>query len=249
MPGKARSTVAEPRHGPGSGLIAVVVAALAILLSLGTWQLYRLQWKEALIAEILARRHVAPQALPAVEKSHREGTDIDYVPTTVSGAFDHGREQYFFATSDGDVGYHVYAPLRLADGRTVFVNRGFVPEALKDPAKRPDGQIAGVVTVTGLARAKLAGKPSWVVPDNEPAKNLYFWKDLDRMAASAAIPRDRLVPFFIDADATPNPGGWPKGGVTQLDLPNNHLGYAFTWYGLAGVLVVVSAMAFRRKGR
>ena len=239
--------MAEVRRKSGLGLLVAIGVALVILLSLGTWQLYRLQWKEALIAEIAARRNATPAALGEVERKMKAGESIDYVPTTVSGTFDHVHEQYFFATDEGVVGYHVYTPLVLADGRAVLVNRGFVPEASKDPATRAEGQIAGPVTVTGLARAKLDGKPSWVVPENEPAKRLYFWKDLGAMAARAAIPRDKLVPFFIDAGAAPNPGGWPKGGVTQLDLPNNHLSYVFTWYGLAAVLLVVSVLAFRRK--
>lgn len=241
--------MAEIRRRPGAGLLVAIGIALLLLLSLGTWQLYRLQWKEHLLAEIEARRHAPPAALAEVEHKAKGGEDIDYVPVTVTGVFEHAHEQYFFATDDGEVGYHVYTPLILADGRAVFVNRGFVLEALKDPAKRQDDQIPGTVTITGLARAKLESKPSWIVPDNEPAKQLYFWKDLDAMAANAAVPKDKLVPIFVDADATPNPGGWPKGGVTQLDLPNNHLSYAFTWYGLAAVLLVVSVLAFRRRAR
>lgn len=234
---------------PGIGLLVAIGIALVILLSLGTWQVSRLQWKQDLLAEIEARRQAPPATRAEVETAIAAGTDIDYLPATVSGTFDHADEQYFFATDEGAVGYHVYTPLTLADGRVVFVNRGFVPDALKDPARRPEGQVAGPVTITGLARARLAAKPSWVVPDNEPAKKLYFWKDLDAMAAEAGVPTGRLVPFFVDADATPNPGGWPKGGVTQLDLPNNHLSYAVTWYGLAAVLIVVSVLAFRRKAR
>lgn len=241
--------MAETRRRPGAGLLVAVVIALAILLSLGTWQLYRLQWKEHLLAEIETRRHAPPTVLADVETQAAAGADIDYVPVTVSGTFDHAHEQYFFATDDGDVGYYVYTPLAQADGRIIFVNRGFVPEALKDPAKRAEGQLAHAVTITGLARAKLTEKPSWVVPENEPAKQLYFWKDLDAMAANAGVSKDKLVPLFIDAGTAPNPGGWPKGGVTQLDLPNNHLSYAFTWYGLAAVLIVVSVLAFRRKAR
>lgn len=239
--------MAESRRRPGPGLLVAIGITLAILLSLGTWQLYRLQWKEHLIAEIEARRHAEPAALVDIETTAKSGSDIDYVPVKVFGTFDHADEQYFFATDEGEVGYHVYTPLTLADGRTVFVNRGFVPETLKDPAKRAAGQVAGMVTVTGLTRARLDAKPSWAVPENEPGKKLYFWKDLDAMAVSAAIQPDKLLPLFIDADATANPGGWPKGGVTQLDLPNNHLSYVFTWYGLAAVLVVVSVLAFRRK--
>lgn len=239
--------MADVRRRPGIGLVAATGIALVILLSLGTWQLHRLQWKEHLVAEIETRRHAVPADLASVERKAKAGDDIDYLPVTTSGTFDHAHEQYFFATYDGEVGYHVYTPLIVGDGRIVFVNRGFVAEAMRDQAKRIEGQVPGTATVTGLARARLDGKPSWVVPDNEPARRLYFWKDLDAMAASAAVPKDKLVAFFIDADAAPNPGGWPRGGVTQIDLPNNHLSYALTWYGLAVVLVVVSALAFRRK--
>ena len=115
---------------------------------------------------------------------------------------------------------------------------------------RKQGQLTGEQTVTGLARARLAEKPSSIVPENDLAKNIFYWKDLDTMASSTGIPADRLVPFFVDADATvTNPGGLPKGGVTQFDLPNNHLQYAVTWYGLAAALVGVALYALlRRKG-
>jgi surfeit locus 1 family protein len=241
--------VAEAARRPGWGTIAAVAVALTILLSLGTWQVERLQWKEALIAEIGARSTATPVPLADVEARENAGNDIDYVRTTATGRFEHGHEQYFFATDGGNVGYHVYTPLMLADGHVLFVNRGFVPEALKDAAKRSQGQVTGAVTIDGLARTKLIEKPSWVVPDNEAYRQIYFWKDLDEMAAQAKVAPGKLVPFFLDADATPNPGGWPKGGVTQIDLPNNHLSYAATWYGLAAVLLVVSVLAFRRKAR
>jgi surfeit locus 1 family protein len=50
------------------------------------------------------------------------------------------------------------------------------------------------------------------------------------------------VPFIVDAELDPGlPGGFPKGGVTRLELPNRHLEYALTWYGLAAALVAVFA--------
>jgi surfeit locus 1 family protein len=135
----------------------------------------------------------------------------------------------------------------LADGKIIFVNRGFVPDQLRDPTKRPQGQIEGEITITGLARAKLMEKPSSMVPDNDPAKNMFFWKDMDVMARSAGLDATKVLPFFVDAGPAPNPGGYPAGGVTQIDLPNNHLSYAVTWYGLAAALVVIAALAMRRK--
>ena len=137
-------------------------------------------------------------------------------------------------------GFYVYTPLRMPFGRFVFINRGFVPYDLKDPKRRQQTQVEGEVTIRGLARNPLSEKPSSMVPDNEPWKNIFYWKDLDTMAATANLPvRAMVMPFFIDADATPNAGGLPIGGVTIIDLPNNHLQYALTWYGLAAALAVV----------
>lgn len=213
--------------------------AFAILLGLGTWQVQRLHWKEGLIATIDERIASSPAALADIEQRYSKTGDVDYYPVSVSGTFEHDGEQFFFATHNGQSGYYVYAPLRLADGRAVLVNRGFVPFDRKVSASRAAGQVRGLVTVTGLARNPLAAKPSWAVPDNDPVANIFYWKDRDAMAANAGVDEQELLPFFVDADATPNPGGLPVGGVTIVSLPNNHLQYAVTWYGLAAALAAV----------
>jgi surfeit locus 1 family protein len=226
------------------------LAAFVVLIGLGTWQVQRLHWKEALLATIDQRIHSAPLPLADIEKKFAENGDVDYRPVTVSGRFMHEGERHFFATHEGESGFYVYTPLMLADGRAIFVNRGFVPYDRKDAAKRTAGQIAGEVTVTGLARNPLPEKPSSMVPDNDPAKNIFYWKDRDAMAASAGLPAGTsLVPFFVDADKTPNPGGLPVGGVTMIDLPNSHLQYAVTWYGLAAALAGVLGVWLLRSRR
>lgn len=222
--------------------------SFAVLVTLGTWQVHRLAWKEELLADIAERRAMPPIGIDRIGAFLASGGEIDYRPVSIIGTFDHAHEQHFFATHDGQSGYFVFTPLRLAGGETVFVNRGFVPFDRKEPATRPAGQVAGEVVVTGLARAPLAGKPSWLVPDNDPAKNIFYWKDLDAMTQHAGLTKARVLQFFVDADAAPNPGGLPIGGVTQFDFPNNHLQYALTWYGLAATLAVVVAI-YSRRGR
>ena len=219
---------------------------LAALLALGTWQVQRLAWKEQLLSDIAERRGAAPVSINAIEAILGQGGDVEYRPVTVTGTFANNRERHFFATWHGRTGYYVYTPLALADGRFVFVNRGFVPFENKEPEMRKQGQLTGQQTVTGLARMQLDGKPSSIVPDNDVAKNIFYWKDLGTMASTVGIPAERLVPFFIDADDTPNPKGMPIGGVTQFDLPNNHLQYAVTWYGLALALLAVGFAYVRR---
>jgi surfeit locus 1 family protein len=239
------------RRRPFPWLVAILgLAVFAILIALGTWQVQRLHWKEGLLATIEARRGAAPLPLAEIEARYGATGDIDYTPVTAAGSFRHDGERHFLATWKGQSGFFVYTPLALADGRFVLVNRGFVPYDLKDPAKRAEGQVGGEVTVTGLARNPLSRKPSFLVPDNDPAKNVFYWKDRDAMAASAGLPAAAgIVPVFIDADATPNPGGFPVGGVTLVDLPNNHLQYVVTWYGLAAALALVMGVAWFRRSR
>lgn len=229
--------------------ITLILGAVlfAILVALGTWQVERLYWKEGLLAEIEARTHAAPVPLAEIEKVWNEGQDVDYRTVKVAGRLLNDKERHFFATYDGYSGFYVYTPLLLDDGRAVFVNRGFVPYDRKEPATRPGGEVEGQVTITGLARNPLDAKPSSLVPDNDLPANIYYWKDLATMASQSGIDRGKLVPFFIDADKTPNPGGAPVGGVTIIDLPNSHLQYAVTWYGLAATLVVILAISLRRR--
>ncbi|PDT12871.1 SURF1 family protein [Rhizobium sp. M1] len=225
----------------------LVLIALAILISLGTWQVERLHWKEGLLADIATRQAAAPVPLADIEAMAASGGDIEYRKVTASGRYINNKERHFFATWRGQTGFYVYTPLELADGRVLFVNRGFVPYENKEPEMRMQGQLTDQQAVTGLARAKLPGKPSSLVPDNDVAKNIFYWKDLDVMAESVGLDKGRVIPFFVDADSTPNPAGLPIGGVTQVDLPNDHLQYALTWYGLAAVLVVVVAISWFRK--
>lgn len=225
----------------GIGLIALLV-----LLGLGTWQVERLFWKENLLARIDARIHSAPQSLAELETYYSLTLEADYMPVTVSGRFLHDRESHFLATWKGEAGFFVYTPLRLADGRFIIVNRGFVPYSYKQATKRPEGQVEGDVALSGLARDRLREKPSSLVPDNDLGKNIFYWKDLDAMAAHAGLDR-AVLPFFIDANDAPNPGGLPVGGVTLIDLPNSHLQYAITWYSLAVALIAVLGVWTRRQ--
>tara|TARA_R110002020_G_scaffold110627_9_gene255521 strand:- start:2667 stop:3404 length:738 start_codon:yes stop_codon:yes gene_type:complete len=236
------------RHGRRFWIALVLLpVALAILVALGTWQVKRLHWKEDLIASIEERSHAEPLDVRGVEAALEAGEPIDYRAASASGTFLHDKERHFFATFQGQSGYYLYTPLELDDGRFLFVNRGFVPYDRKETSTRPESLVAGEQQITGLARARLAAKPSSLVPDNDEAGNIFYWKDLGRMAASTGLPEGQVLPFFLDADATPVPGGLPRGGVTVIDLPNSHLQYAITWYGLALALAGVSIFAWLKR--
>ena len=224
---------------PTLGSTVATVVVFAILLGLGTWQLVRLDWKTDLIAERTARLEAPPIALPT------EDAELDAVmwaPVTLTGQFLHDQELLLAARSQrGNVGSHVLTPFVRNEGPVVLVNRGWVPDDRRDPSARAAGQLQGTVTIRGLVTPG-AGRNAFT-PDNDPATN--FWLSVDYPAMSAAVGRD-LQPVVIDADATPNPGGFPLGGQTRLSIPNDHLQYAITWYLLALTLVVVY-VAWNRK--
>ncbi len=135
-------------------------------------------------------------------------------------------------------GYWVMTPLVLSDGTAILINRGFVPTDKRDPATRAAGQLSDPVTITGLMR--MTEPKGSLLQSNDPAAARWYSRDVAAIAADKHIAN--AAPYFIDADATPNPGGLPVGGLTRVVFPNNHLVYAITWFGLA--LMVAGLLAF-----
>jgi len=216
---------------------------MLLLLALGSWQIERLYWKR----ELIEQRQAAVSAAPVTVLSLTDANEMEFRHVSDDGIFLHDKEIFIGATSEvGRQGYQILTPLLEPGGRMVFVNRGFIPAELKDPARRPAGQLAGTVRVQGLLRLPPAGRPAWFLPDNRPDLNYWFWVDLPAMSAADKLEPDRVASFYIDADASPNPGGWPKGGVTRLALPNDHLQYAITWFSLAVALMVIYFLFHRR---
>ena len=228
------------------GLVWPAVATLVafvILVSLGNWQMRRLAWKQGLIGAIAERTRIDPVPVREVEWRLENGGDIEYTRVRAEGQLLNDKELHVYALDERlGPGWHVITPLKLNDGSVVFVNRGYVTDELKDPAKRKDGQLQGDVEIVGLARAPET--PSTFTPTNDPAKDVWYWRDLPAMTKAALGENDpAVVRFYIDAEAEPaQPGGWPKGGVTRIELPNRHLEYALTWYGLAAALLAVFAV-------
>lgn len=214
----------------------IALPALIALIGLGVWQLERLDWKSDLIAERQARSQAPAVALP---NPVGEVAGLVYMPLRVSGRFRHDLEFYLAArTHRGAVGLHVVTPLELDDGRVVLIDRGWIPPERRDPASRAAGQTPGRVEIVGLGRS--GGWKGWALlrPENQPEENLWFWVDPAAMAAAAGL--EGVIPdLYLEAGASPNPGGLPIGGQTRIEMPNDHLQYAITWFSLAVALVVI----------
>ncbi|MBB4798818.1 surfeit locus 1 family protein [Brevundimonas bullata] len=197
--------------------------------ALGVWQVQRLAWKQALIRQVDARIHAAPVAAPPPDQTITRQTD-QYRRVVVSGRFDHQHEALVKAVTDLGPGYWVMTPLVTDRGFTVLINRGFVPSERQKPAERAAAQVEGETTVVGLLR--LTEPDGGFLRANDPAGDRWFSRDVAGIAKARGL-AGPVASYFIDADATPNPGGWPRGGLTVVRFANSHLIYALTWFGLA----------------
>lgn len=206
---------------------------LALLCWLGNWQVERLEWKLDLSQKIETRYGLPAVAIPATV------SDPDawlYRHVTVYGRYLYMREMPLYSIGpNGRPGYDLFTPLLLPDGTYVIVNRGWVPEKLKEQVSRPETIIAGPVEITGVLRK------SWIrqrfAPENDLARNLWYYGDLQAMAREQDL--NQVFPMFLYGDKSPVKGVYPIGGRSRVDLINNHLDYAMTWYGLAIVLLVI----------
>jgi surfeit locus 1 family protein len=223
-------------------LIALAALGVAALTALGVWQLERRTWKLALIDRVEQRQHAAPQPMPVPSSWHAITASSDeYRPMTVTGHLLNERETLVAAVTDYGRGFWVLTPLQTTDGATVLVNRGFVPPEQRDPSTRREGNPSRAVTVTGLLR--ITEPKGAFLHANDPAANRWYSRDVAAIATVRGL--SQVAPFFIDADATPNPGGYPIGGLTVVRFPNNHLIYALTWFAMAFMLAAAVLRAMR----
>ena len=216
-----------------------LIASLPVLLWLGTWQLQRLEWKLALTSQMEARLDA-----PAVDiAGETPGLRDEFRRYSVSGVYDERAEFHWLTTSDTyGIGYLVFSPLELSDGRRVIVNRGFVPAPLKDATEDRPGRPA-----TFEAIARVPAKPGALDATNDVAANIWFTRDTVAMADLAG--GGDYLPVYLERAGEVAEDEWPKPGAAKVTLVNNHLDYALTWYGLGLVLLVIYLVFHRSQGR
>ena len=204
---------------------AAVLLAIAGFLVLGVWQLERRAWKLDLIARVDARLAADPVAAPGPAAWPTLAPADAYTRVHVTGRFLENAETPDF---------------------TVLVNRGFVPTDRRDPATHRDGRPMGETSVTGLLR--LSEPTGGFLRANDPVAGRWYSRDVAAIAEASAL-AGPVAPYFIDADAGPNPGGLPIGGLTVLRFRNAHLSYALTWFALAAGLALLAIRAARHPPR
>ncbi|WP_193367321.1 SURF1 family protein [Pelagibius marinus] len=223
------------RFRPTLWATVFTIPALIILLGLGTWQVQRLYEKEEQIVLRHERSQPPGMELPA---GFPDPGALEFTRVNLKGRFLHDQEFYLGArTESGRVGLNVVTPFELDDGRTLLVNRGWVPEAKRDPATRAEGQLEGEVEIAALLRTDGWKGIDFAKPPNEPEERFYFWLDLPVMADY--VDRPIIEDMYADAVESDIPGGLPIGGQTRIQLKNDHLEYAITWYSFAVILAVI----------
>lgn len=218
------------------------VPALIALVALGLWQVQRMHWKADLIEKLQTRSTSAAVAPPGPSD---DLALFEFKRVKVAGRFRHDQELYVVGRSlRGNPGLHVLTPLERGGGApALLVNRGWVPFDKQDPATRADGQVEGPVEVEGIVR--LQRPPGWFTPDDDPVKNNWFTIDSKKMSQVVGMPL--TGGFYIVADKAGTPGVFPVGRQWRLDIRNNHLEYAITWFSLAAALLVIYLLYHRNR--
>ena len=220
--------------------------ALMLLLALGCWQLYRLQWKNELIAEFEARAHgkavdvreIAPDLPPRYQRVVADGVWLHEYEVQLTGR-----------VFEGTAGYHIITPLVLRDGDIVFVNRGWVSQDYRAPQSRVWTLETGQVRVEGIIR--LPAKRGRFVPANAPEKNDWFTLAVGEISLHHEL-EGELEAQVIDGftiDALRRDDTLPIGAAVDIALPNNHWQYALTWFGIALGLVGIYVAWHAQAGR
>jgi surfeit locus 1 family protein len=239
------------------------VLLFCVFVMLGTWQVQRRAWKLDLIARVDQRVHAPAVPVPSMaEWSQVTAVNSEYRHVRVTGTFLNDSETLVRALTELGAGFWVLTPLRLGDGTTVLVNRGFVPPERRERADHGAAEPTTEAVVTGLLR--ISETKGWFLRRNDPAANLWYSRDVPAIAAARGL--NRVAPYFIDAEANADVtggggaaasdgatstggGAAPVGGLTVIAFRNTHLTYAITWYGLALMVIGGAWIVIREERR
>ncbi len=228
----------------------LIVSALGILIlcGLGAWQLQRLAQKQALLAEIDRRSAADPVDLSQAVQLHRGGESIEFLKVSAKGRFLHDSEKHLIAVFNGPA-WEIVTPLLTDDNFLLLVDRGLVPDALRDPVSRAENIPSAEVEVTGILRSHGEGRGAFT-PDNDIKANTWFWWDLSAMLESIALPQAATpAPFVLHVAPRAGETGFPRPVTLHATLRNNHLQYAVTWFALALALAVIAWLFIRGQMR
>ncbi|MEM8791338.1 MAG: SURF1 family protein [Pseudomonadota bacterium] len=207
-------------------LLTVSALVFVALVTLGTWQLHRLEWKTNLIAAVDARAFGDPVPPPAQDVSEDEHA---FLRVAVTGTYRHDLSRRVKAVTELGPGLWLMTPLKRDRGH-VWINRGFIPQGMEVDELAAPG---GTVGVEGLLR--ITEPDGTLIESNDPAQGR--WVSRDTAALSRDVGLEDFELYFIDADHSGAQDAWPRGGLTVIRFRNPHLAYALTWFIMAAMFL------------
>ena len=216
---------------------------------LGVWQVQRMHWKHDLIARVDARLHAAPVETPSRKRLMAQPPGaFDYLRVKLSGTYAGSHTALVRAATELGTGYWTMTPMHLDDGRTVWVNRGFVPSGTT-AARAGKATPSGTVAVVGLVRSSEPGGS--LLQSNRPQDDRWYSRDVAALSKARHV--TDAAPVFVDAqtETATSPSGIfkPVPGLTVIRFPDNHLQYALTWFAMALLSLVGMGLVWRGKTR
>ena len=212
-------------------LLTIGLGGAAILLSLGVWQMQRLAWKQAVVADINIRIAAEPVALPASPNPQ----DDAYLPVFISGTFVGGTVRVLVSQKETGAGYRLITGLDTGQN-LVLVDRGFIATDVKG-TETPQG----AVRVTG--NLQWPQETDSFTPEPDLTSNIWFARDVDALAETLGT-RPVLVVARTAVGDDPAISPLP---VDTARIPNDHLQYAITWFSLAAIWLAMTLLFLRRR--
>lgn len=222
---------------------AFFLFSFTFLCALGTWQTIRLEWKEGLIAQLENARAGKPLTIADLPNTAEAYAPLRFRFAEISGNFLNAHELHMAARyHNGQLGYHLFTPLKLTDGRLLMVNRGWIPTFAKEQEMRPETlakKVRGLKVMIRTQRDR-----NQFTPINQPEDNIWFGRDVDEMHAATGL---NLLPVTVDVVGEQEKNIYPVPSNGELKLRNDHLSYAVTWFGIAIGWAVMFRMWLKRK--
>tara|TARA_Y100000588_G_C13981018_1_gene807202 strand:+ start:56 stop:781 length:726 start_codon:yes stop_codon:yes gene_type:complete len=212
-----------------------------VLIGLGTWQLERLKWKEKIISERMQRFSAPILSIGDIQK--QQLPNFEFRRIRVGGRYLHAREMLVVnKVWRGQPGFHLITPFKTNVGGSLLVNRGWVP---MDWPEKYSAKAQSEATLELTGNIRLDSRNNLWIPDNEPNKNVWFFVDVEQMAAQADL-KD-YHPYLIELRSNKKSVGYPKAQLSRLNVRNKHFEYALTWYALAVTLFIIFVAFHIRK--
>ncbi len=220
-----------------------MVPVLAILIWLGVWQVQRLHWKTDLIAQIEHGATLPPVPLEKLLSQSANGAPIGWRNVSVRGHFMDTPPHMLFAVRDGKQALRVLSAFESKSGIKIVTDLGYIPYQKEPTWQRPP--VSSDVLLTGVLKP-VRGKRLFT-PQNRPG-GIWYWRDSKTMLG-ASDADNAVTDYVLDVDTAPGKTGWPIPAPSHADLPNNHLDYALTWFGLALAALAIYFAWHWRAGR